>query len=160
MAKAPDLIDRPVGSRESPASQDDSQEVIGRRIGAALVDIGVLFLVFVVLGVLIGDSESGNGGGQVTLDGAGFIVFVGLTLLYYFLQEAATGQTLGKRLLGVRVRAVGGGDPGAGRIAIRTLLRLIDSLPFLYLVGFVVMIATPRRQRLGDLAGRTVVGRA
>jgi uncharacterized RDD family membrane protein YckC len=122
--------------------------------------MGLLFLVFLVLGLLIGDSESGNGGGSVSLTGAGFLVFVGITLLYYFVLEAATGQTLGKRLLGIRVRSVDGGEAGGGAVAIRTLLRLIDSVPFLYLLGFIVMMVTPRRQRLGDLAGRTVVSRA
>jgi len=160
MAKPPDVIERPVEAPQPAALHHDPKEVIGRRIGAALVEIGVLFVAFVLLGLLTGDSESGDGGARVTLDGAGFIVFLGLTLLYYFLQEAATGQTLGKRLLGVRVRAVDGAEPVAGRIALRTLLRLIDSLPFLYLVGFVVMIARPRRQRIGDLAARTVVARA
>jgi uncharacterized RDD family membrane protein YckC len=45
-------------------------------------------------------------------------------------------------------------------VAIRTILRLVDSLPFLYLLGFIVIMVTPRRQRLGDLAGGTTVARA
>jgi uncharacterized RDD family membrane protein YckC len=162
MAQSPELLERERPAEASPtsAARDDPQEVLGRRIAAALVDMGLLFLVFLVLGLLIGDSESGNGGGSVSLTGAGFLVFVGITLLYYFVLEAATGQTLGKRLLGIRVRSVDGGEAGGGAVAIRTLLRLIDSVPFLYLLGFIVMMVTPRRQRLGDLAGRTVVSRA
>jgi uncharacterized RDD family membrane protein YckC len=162
MAQSPDLLERERPAEASPtsASREDAQEVLGRRIAAALVDMGLLFLVFLVLGLLIGDSESGNGGGSVSLTGAGFLVFVGITLLYYFVLEAATGQTLGKRLLGIRVRSVDGGEAGGGAVAIRTLLRLIDSVPFLYLLGFIVMMVTPQRQRLGDLAGRTVVSRA
>jgi uncharacterized RDD family membrane protein YckC len=146
-------------SPQASVPRDDLQEVVGRRIAAALVDIGLLMLVFVVMGLLVGDSESGDGGGSIALEGAGFLVFVGITLLYYFASETATGQTLGKRLLGVRVRSAAGGEAGGGAIAIRTLLRLVDSLPFLYLLGFIVMMVTPRRQRLGDLAGRTVVSR-
>jgi uncharacterized RDD family membrane protein YckC len=140
--------------------ESDAAEVVGRRVGAGLVDAALLFLLFVLLGLLIGDSESGDGGGSVTLDGAGFLVFAGLSLLYYFILEATTGQTLGKRLLGIRVRRVSGGSAGPGAVAARTVLRLVDSLPFLYLLGFIVMIATPRRQRIGDLAAGTTVARA
>ena len=151
----PDASGTPDTGRES-----DGAEVVGRRIAAALVDAALLFVLFVLLGLLIGDAESGDGGGSVTLDGAGFLVFAGLSLLYYFILEGATGQTLGKRLLGIRVQRVSGGNAGAGAVGARTLLRIVDSLPFLYLLGFIVMIATPRRQRIGDLAAGTTVARA
>jgi hypothetical protein len=46
-------------------------------------------------------------------------------------------------------------------VAGRTLLRIIDWLPLLYLAGFITMLATgTRRQRVGDLAARTAVARA
>jgi uncharacterized RDD family membrane protein YckC len=146
--------------KETTGTAEDQTDVLGRRIGAALIDIGVLFVLFVILGILIGDTESGDGGAYVYLEGVEFLVFVGLALLYYFVLEAATGQTLGKRLLGIRVRRVDGGEAGGGATAIRTLLRPIDSLPLFYLLGLLVALATRRRQRLGDLAGRTIVTRA
>jgi len=40
---------------------------------------------------------------------------------------------------------------------IRTLLRLIDALPLLYLTGFVCAAASKRTARVGDLAARTAV---
>jgi uncharacterized RDD family membrane protein YckC len=60
----------------------------------------------------------------------------------------------------VRVRAEGGGRAGAGQAVVRNLLRPVDVLPVLYLVGYLVMMATgpERRQRIGDrLAGTVVV---
>jgi hypothetical protein len=46
-------------------------------------------------------------------------------------------------------------------VAIRTVVRLVDWLPLLYLVGFLTLLATgARRQRLGDLAARTGIARA
>jgi uncharacterized RDD family membrane protein YckC len=145
---------------EARTGSEDQTEVLGRRIAAGLIDIGVLFVLFVVLGILIGDSRSGDGGASVYLEGVEFLVFLGLALAYYFVLEATTGQTLGKRLLGIRVRGLDGGDASSGATAVRTLLRLIDSLPLFYLLGFLVALATRRRQRLGDLAGRTLVTRA
>jgi hypothetical protein len=46
-------------------------------------------------------------------------------------------------------------------VAIRTVVRVVDWLPLLYLVGFLTMLATgARRQRLGDLAAGTGIARA
>src|SRR4029434_649943 len=71
------------------------------------------------------------------------------------------GQTVGKLLTGVRVVRADGDRPPVGAVAIRTVVRLVDWLPLLYLVGFLTMLATgARRQRLGNLAARTGIARA
>lgn len=138
-------------------SVSDPVDVLGRRIGAALVDLVVVVVLLVVLGILIGESESGDGAARVSLDGGPALVWVALSLAYYFASEAISGRTLGKRLLGVRVAAADGGRAGVGQIAMRTAFRLIDGLGF-YLVGLVVLLASgKRRQRLGDLVARTTV---
>lgn len=141
-------------SAAAPASA-----VIGRRIGAALIDLVVLTAAFVVFGIAFGDSSSSGGQASVHTGSVATLAFLALALLYYFTCEAIGGQTPGKRALGVRVvSATGGGRPGAGAIGMRTLLRLVDGLPFFYLVGFVSMLATGERaQRLGDMAARTTV---
>jgi hypothetical protein len=84
-----------------------------------------------------------------------------LALGYYFVLEAWAGQTVGKRLLSLRVLHAGGARPSARAVAIRTLLRMVDWLPLLYLAGFITMLATGKhRRRIGDLAARTAVTRA
>ncbi len=135
-------------------------DVLGRRISAALIDLVLLTVLFIVLGLTIGESSTEGGSASVNLSGAGTALYVALVLLYYFAFEAAIGQTIGKRLLGLRVVRVDGSRPSAAAIAVRTLLRIVDGLPFLYLVGFITMLATgTRRQRLGDLAAGTRVVR-
>jgi hypothetical protein len=75
--------------------------------------------------------------------------------------EATIGQTVGKLLVGLRVVRAGGGRPNVLEVATRTLARVVDWLPALYLVGFLLMLATgARRQRLGDLAANTRIARA
>ena len=37
------------------------------------------------------------------------------------------------------------------------MLRIVDVLPFLYLLGLLVIAVTPRNQRIGDLAASTLV---
>jgi uncharacterized RDD family membrane protein YckC len=139
---------------------DDSDQVLGRRILAALLDILLLGVVFVLLGIVTGGAHSSSNSASVTLGIAGTLVFLLITTAYYFGCESATGQTIGKRLVGIRVKSEDGTPASTRGVAIRTVLRIIDVLPLLYFVGFVAMMATGvRRQRLGDLAGRTIVTR-
>ena len=116
-------------------------------------------ILFVVLGLLLGGAKSSGGNASVSLHGGDAVLYFALVLAYYFLTEAFLGgRTLGKALLGLRVATTDGGQAGPGRVAVRTLLRAVDVLPFLYLVGFISVLATGRRrQRIGDLAARTTV---
>jgi uncharacterized RDD family membrane protein YckC len=139
---------------------DDSDQVLGRRILAALLDILLLGIGFVLLGIITGGAHSNSHLASVTLGIAGTLIFLLITAAYYFGCESTTGQTIGKRLVGIRVKGDDGSPASTRGVAIRTVLRIIDVLPLLYLVGFVAMMATgTRRQRLGDLAGRTIVTR-
>jgi uncharacterized RDD family membrane protein YckC len=70
------------------------------------------------------------------------------------------GQTLGKRLFGLRVMDVRGLRLRPSQIIIRNLLRAVDSLPALYLLGGVVCLTSRYAQRLGDLAANTIVVQA
>jgi len=76
-------------------------------------------------------------------------------LCEYFWQ----GQTLGKWLVGLRVIDAGGLQLQFHQVAIRNLVRSIDLLPILGLLGGITMLSNRRMQRLGDLAGGTVVVR-
>ena len=67
------------------------------------------------------------------------------------------GQTLGKRLLRLRVTDVHGLQLQFSQIVIRNLLRFVDSLPFLYLVGGLTCLINRRTQRLGDIVANTIV---
>jgi uncharacterized RDD family membrane protein YckC len=139
---------------------DGSDQVLGRRILAALLDILLLGIFFVLLGIITGGAHSGSNSASVTLGTVGIEVFLLITAVYYFGCESTTGQTVGKRLLGIRVKSQDGSPATTRGVAIRTALRIIDVLPLLYLVGFVAMMVTGvRRQRLGDIAGRTVITR-
>jgi uncharacterized RDD family membrane protein YckC len=69
------------------------------------------------------------------------------------------GQTVGKRLLRLRVMNATGLRLQFHQVMMRNLLRPVDMLPAFYLVGGVVMICNSRAQRLGDLAADTIVVR-
>jgi len=67
------------------------------------------------------------------------------------------GQTVGKRLLCLRVADAQGMRLQFSQIAIRNLMRFVDSLPAFYLVGGAACLLSAKSQRLGDLAGNTIV---
>jgi hypothetical protein len=70
------------------------------------------------------------------------------------------GQTIGKRLLHLRVVDAYGLRLQFSQIVIRNLLRFVDMLPAFYLVGGLTTLINARSQRLGDLAANTVVIRS
>jgi uncharacterized RDD family membrane protein YckC len=148
----------PQGSEPVSSTSAGGKDLLGVRIAAALIDFAVFLVLFVVLAMLIGEASLTGGSFSFFLDGAGAALFIALVLLYYFVLEATIGQTVGKLLLNVRVACSDGSRPPVSAVAIRTVLRVVDSLPAFYLVGFITMMATgTRRQRLGDLAAKTSI---
>jgi uncharacterized RDD family membrane protein YckC len=130
----------------------------GRRPGTVLVPQGPFtrgvaffidtFLVSMVVGLVLGTK-------------APLITAVAATLaadfIYFAVCEGLTGTTLGKRLFGLRVvRAADGRSCGPVAAIVRTALRLIDNLLF-SLPGIAAIVASPRNQRLGDRAAKTLV---
>jgi uncharacterized RDD family membrane protein YckC len=152
-------------NEQNPAAPPtpSAPDVTGSRIVAALIDFALMAGVFVIMAVLFGDSDASSGDDgssfNLSLNGAPFIIFIVIVLGYYFVLESQRGQTIGKMVMGLRVAAVDG-ELSAQKVLIRTLLRIIDSLPFLYLIGFIVMLTSGRKQRIGDMAAGTVVVKA
>lgn len=69
------------------------------------------------------------------------------------------GQTLGKRLLRLRVVDEQGLRLQFSQVVVRNLLRVVDSLPLLYMAGGVACLISGKSQRLGDIAASTIVVR-
>ena len=80
---------------------------------------------------------------------------IGVLLIYSF-TEGRWGVTLGKWLFGIRVWGTDLKPCGFGRAIVRNLLRVVDGF-FNFLVGILLVSLTDNRQRVGDLAARTVV---
>ena len=122
-----------------------------RRVLAALIDLVIVGAGYAVILAAAGALGDAGAGGALTAVG------VGWALYYYFACESGAGQTVGKRVMNIRVVRTDGAPAAMREIGLRTVLRLIDGL-FLYLVGLIVMLATrERRGRLGDLVGGTMI---
>ncbi len=83
-----------------------------------------------------------------------FIIYLGYAMI---LEWRWQGQTIGKKLFHLRVMDSQGLKLQGNQVFIRNLMRVIDSLPFAYLVGGVAAFFSPQSQRLGDMVANTVV---
>jgi uncharacterized RDD family membrane protein YckC len=124
-----------------------------RRVVAALLDLAIVISVFVYTaqrwGVELEDGKRGWSGLPALL------VFM-LMWAYWFVPEWLFAATIGKAICDLRVVPVGRGKNAFVRAVERNLLRPVDFV-FLGLVGFIVAMNNPRRQRLGDLWAHTMV---
>jgi uncharacterized RDD family membrane protein YckC len=146
-----------IATTTSPAATAAPAD-LGRRTLAALVDLLVVGAMFFAFAATIGDISSNEGSFNASLSGGAALLFFTAMLAYYGVPEALTGRTLGKAVFGLRVVNIADNAPAnPGQVVIRTLLRLIDALPLLYLAGFVCAAASKRNARVGDLAARTAV---
>lgn len=72
--------------------------------------------------------------------------------------ELLGGRTHGKWLVGTRVLSMNGAPPRPAQTMLRNLARLVELLPPLWVLAFLVVL-TRNHQRVGDVLARTVVVR-
>jgi uncharacterized RDD family membrane protein YckC len=101
----------PVPATPPPGPAPGPEDLLGLRIAAALIDLLLLAGVLVILSTAVGQASVGGGNVSFYLTGTWAVVFLALALGYYFVLEAWAGQTVGKRLLGLRVLSAGGARP-------------------------------------------------
>ncbi|HEV2059602.1 MAG TPA: RDD family protein [Solirubrobacteraceae bacterium] len=133
------------------------EDVTGRRIAAALIDVGIVLVIVGLVGGIFGNETAADAPASARFGALDRILAICLVFGYYWIAEAVWAQTVGKRVMKIRVVRIDGSKAAAGATFVRTLLRAIDGL-FFYLVGLITIFATgERRARLGDLAAKTKV---
>jgi uncharacterized RDD family membrane protein YckC len=127
-------------------------------MGAAIIDFLIAILLLFLVGALFGDSTAKDSSISAQLGPLDTLLFLALLFVYFWGTEAVWGATVGKRVLGLRVVAANGSAPSSGAIILRNVVRFVDWLPGLYIVGAISVFAggQPRR-RLGDRAAKTLV---
>ncbi len=94
---------------------------------------------------------------RLILTGWPLALYVMIVAAYYIGTEAVLAATPGKAFLDLRVASLDVRPPSARQAVVRNLLRIVDGLPFLYLVGIITIAASKRDQRIGDMAAQTIV---
>jgi uncharacterized RDD family membrane protein YckC len=148
----------PLG-RATPVTRPETR-VTGRRVVQYLIDS---FLVGIIPGLVSIPFDQSNSTVIHVIGGiVAFAVFVLIGLLYWvILMHMWNGQTLGMKLLRLRVISKGGGQANMAQLAIRWICLILDAIPYTWpftgLLGFIVILCSRDRQRIGDHLARTLV---
>jgi uncharacterized RDD family membrane protein YckC len=130
---------------------------LGSRALAWGVDVLVMLALITTAAQLM-NSLVAVGGGLATA-----LLFVVIFLVQWWyaalLEWGWGGQTLGKRVVGLRTLSDRGLRISFAQAVVRNLVRVVDLLPALYLVGGVTTLLDRHGRRLGDLAAGTIVVR-
>ena len=117
----------------------------GQRLVAAIIDGIIVGVVGAVVGVIVRNGLSG-------------LLSLALGVAYYgWLEGSPSGQTVGKRMLGIRVYDLRQGGPiGTGRAIGRYFARIVSFIPCL--LGYFWMLWDKEKQTWHDkLVGSVVV---
>jgi uncharacterized RDD family membrane protein YckC len=116
------------------------------RTFAFLVDVLIIvtavLIIYYILGIPISSDSSSMK-----------IVYPVVFFLYMMLMEGESGQTLGKKFFKIKVVADDGSPLTFGRVFIRNVIGIFDRS----VIGAVIIWFSKRRQRLGDMAAKSIV---
>lgn len=130
------------------------------RLGALFVDTLIFGAISFVVNSVYGMTQPNQG---LTIGAGPYSTTVAwpwltlLGILYFTVPEAMFGATPGKAWARLRVVRLDGRPLSLGSVIVRNLLKPIDFLPLLYLLGGVLVLVAPGSQRLGDIAAGTTV---
>jgi uncharacterized RDD family membrane protein YckC len=153
-----------------------------RRLGAWIIDLAVLLVYHWILASLFGGYRSNGDSTRQILNGFYIFLAVVPTFTYHPLCELAfNGQSVGKRLMQLRVISDKGGRPSISQVLIRWIIRTSDLmiLVSMILVAFsgtnpqvlmqvgvafallaldvILVNVNSRHQRLGDILAHTIL---
>jgi uncharacterized RDD family membrane protein YckC len=143
-----------------------------KRVAAWLIDMVVISAYFYAMVALLLPALNSEALGTL----AGYLFIILPVMAYQLVFEIFfNGQTLGKKAVGIKIIDKEGNEPSWGQFITRWMLCLgnlfIYTVPyamavspvsligfiFIYLPDTIVLLVTPKSQRIGDLAAGTVV---
>lgn len=126
-----------------------------RRVVGYMIDVLVMLLAIMVLSILSLVVSLGSISGMGPMLVAYFLIVWGYGA---FFEGLFNGQTIGKRVMRIRVVSDQGVPITGAQAVLRNLVGTVDGpLPFFYLAALMSMMLTRKFQRLGDLAAGTMV---
>lgn len=126
------------------------ERIIGRILDG-LVLVGYAFLILAIIGF--------SNFWPFLSSSPWMIFFLALPYIFYDLasEMLLNGQSVGKRVMGIKVISLDGGQATTSQYLIRWLFRLIDFTFSSSLLALIMVAATEKRQRLGDKVANTTL---
>jgi len=128
---------------------------IGYRLAAQLIDGIILSIISYMVGAALFGAPTWSvyGAEAATLTAINSLIM----FLYFIILEGIVGATIGKMVLKMKVVKEDGSPCGLGAALIRNILRIVDALPFLYIIGMILIARSNKKQRFGDRIAHTIV---
>ncbi|AXB56996.1 RDD family protein [Flavobacterium fluviale] len=134
---------------------------IGERLGAFFIDLFIIISYCTAISVVLFnwlqfDRLLANLDGWSK--GAVYLIIYSPVIVYsLFFESIFEGQSLGKKLVKIKVVKIDGYQAGFGDYLIRWFFRVIDFFSLFGLPGLISIITSQKSQRLGDMAAGTAV---
>jgi len=129
---------------------------LGERILARLIDLGVFVLIF-----LLGMFTAGVT--NLFVEGSGLaiilIIYAVLFVFYDLVFEIfMNGQSIGKRIMKIKVISLNGARPSVGQYLLRWVFRIVDfALIEPGLIALITAAVSEKPQRVGDIVAGTML---
>lgn len=125
---------------------------LGDRIVGYIIDFLILAAYAIIITLIISNTT--------LFKGSNWLVFMlYLPIFFYSLvsELLMNGQSVGKRVMAIKVISISGEQPSLSQYLIRWLFRAIDFYLISPLIGLITVAVSYRKQRLGDMVAGTVV---
>lgn len=129
---------------------------LGDRIVARILDFLVLggycLIIFAIIGF-------GNLGRFIDNNTWFIIFFIAFPVVFYdlLLEIFLNGQSFGKKIMGIKVISLNGGQASFSQYLIRWIFRIVDFSFSGSIVALVTVAASEKKQRVGDMVAGTVL---
>jgi uncharacterized RDD family membrane protein YckC len=158
----------------TPEDIDLSYEIAGpgSRIAAGLIDLSIIWSIIFALalllmstgGISVSMADIVEGRMPAHIGKMALVLLLGATFslnigYFVFFECLRSGQSIGKRAIGLRVVNDTGQAVSLSASLIRNISRVVDFLPGPYAVAFISVLVSQKGQRIGDLIAGTIVTR-
>ncbi len=134
---------------------------VGERLGAFLLDMLIKIAYLIVVGYfvfnLLGLSNVIEKLDRWSAMAVSMLFFLPYAFYSLTLESLLDGQTLGKRIVKIKVVKIDGYQASFGDYLMRWLLRLIDIWTNMGVIGLISLVVSEKTQRLGDMSAGTAV---
>lgn len=143
----------------TPQNIDIDYEIagLGERILARLIDYGIFIFIY-ILGLIVFSSL-----GMLNDSGVAIVVIVIIFAVLYVFYDLIceifmNGQSVGKRIMKIKVISLDGARPSISQYLMRWLFRIVDFSITLDLCALITAAVSENNQRVGDMvAGTTLI---
>jgi uncharacterized RDD family membrane protein YckC len=128
---------------------------LGERVAARAIDLGIFFALYVIF-IIISLATATFMSRTVMIT---FLALLGSLFVFYnlFCEVFLNGQSIGKKILKIKVISLDGSQPSIGQYTIRWLFRLVDFWLTGQVLGLIMVAVSENKQRVGDLVAKTTL---